>query len=395
MRRSKNEEVGDDKEQDVLFKHSLPPPRIHKAYAKTKNRKRIKLQWTLVVLIGVYIVVTVRTAYLYHQAQQQTEVVVCMHGEFFGQTFNRFFSLAHAWWYAAHPNSHSGGDSSVLRLPAQDLAWYQEWLDLPPSNDSTFLVQAYDPSTAHEGCTTSLDYQQWFYYDDSHPMGTKGAGGWWGAYTTHRLQEQQPVRAKRPDGYQPSLNLLRTALKESYQRKAKLRLQHYQKHFAANQQKSSHSIHPDDVRVVTVHARSLENQCRTRIQDASVFCSNINQLSPDILRKFEQTCDMTQSFVQHHLQPVSEVFPFHQTLILLFSDGQSPAVESTFDIVDDAPFAVQVAMMVQSDYHFGCPASSIDAMVAHWRQGKPIFPNKCYKGILEHYPNATILPDGF
>ena len=51
-------------------------------------------------------------------------------------------------------------------------------------------------------------------------------------------------------------------------------------------------------------------------------------------------------------------------------------------------------MMMQSDYHFGNPASAVDAVVAHLRRGKPIYPNECWRGIVEHYyPNATLLPD--
>lgn len=264
----------------------------------TTSTTRCRIRWTLGSILILHIMVTLRVASLLPDIKVAGDhVFVCMDdGDFYGQTFNRFISLARAWEY-----TQTTGDGQVLVANHEHLTWYHEWLDLP----STIRAQ-----NAADTCTIRLNYQQWYRFH-------------FGAEV-----EGDPVRSmdnnstnNNNKGYQPSFDLLRAAFKESFQQEAAQRLRQYRQQFILQQQQHMidfTAIHSDDIRVVTVHSRNLENECLGRIRMPVVFCAG--SLSPDILQHLEPTCGFTQSYVRGHLP--AESFPRNQTMILLFADGQ-------------------------------------------------------------------------
>ena len=105
---------------------------------------------------------------------------------------------------------------------------------------------------------------------------------------------------------------------------------------------------------------------------------------PESHNHWALACNYTEASVRQQL-PRDDFVP-EETVVILLSDGQSgTSQEGSFSVQDQSLFPVQIAMMMQSDYHFGNPASSIDYVLSHWRQGKPTFPDSCFQAIQEHY----------
>ena len=129
---------------------------------------------------------------------------------------------------------------------------------------------------------------------------------------------------------------------------------------------NSYRHSPDDP-VVTVHQRWLEGECFERhAKGDGCFGSTA----------YNFTCEYSAAIVEQHLPP-----EYRNASIILLGDGQRKDTESTFVHIDKHPFPVQAAMMVESDYHFGNPVSSVDGVIAHWRKGKRQFPEPCYQEI--------------
>ena len=66
--------------------------------------------------------------------------------------------------------------------------------------------------------------------------------------------------------------------------------------------------------------------------------------------------------------------------IVLFTDGLIPELDETFPLVDNHTYHVQTWMMTLSSIHYGNPMSSMDYVLAHWRQGRNMRPSSCYRG---------------
>jgi len=116
--------------------------------------------------------------------------------------------------------------------------------------------------------------------------------------------------------------------------------------------------------VATVHGRWLEGSCVDRATALNNFCTHKKE-------NWQETCHYTGA-------SISKLIPSHIKHILYMSDNQKPEYAKTFKLNDIHPFRVQVAMMVESDYHFGNPMSSIDYVVSKMRENKPTYPEQCF-----------------
>ena len=116
--------------------------------------------------------------------------------------------------------------------------------------------------------------------------------------------------------------------------------------------------------VATVHGRWLENTCITRANALNNFCVHKKE-------NWKNTCHYTS-------QRVSKLMPANIKHLLYISDGQKAEYAKTFLHVDKHSFNIQFALMIESDYHFGNPMSSIDYAVSKMRQHKPTYPEKCF-----------------
>ena len=113
---------------------------------------------------------------------------------------------------------------------------------------------------------------------------------------------------------------------------------------------------------VTVHGRSLDGECAL----FGFLC--VLPIAQDV----QDVCDYSQARVR-------ELFGIPEgTALRLFTDGQDPAMASTYEIVDTRPFPEQLWAMVVSPLHIGNPKSSMDFMISRWRQGRGIEPAACY-----------------
>jgi len=126
-------------------------------------------------------------------------------------------------------------------------------------------------------------------------------------------------------------------------------------------------------RVVTVHSRWLEGTCITRLLRNETFCD------PSFKGKdYLNVCSYTESGVQKIL-PASMV----GASIILLGDGQQQMTERTFTIQNRDKYFTQLAMMVQSTYHVGNPASSVDYIIWHMRNKTSFgnqYPEQCFWG---------------
>jgi hypothetical protein len=126
---------------------------------------------------------------------------------------------------------------------------------------------------------------------------------------------------------------------------------------------------------ISVHRRDLEGSCHVHARCSDVDLVNLTcyqerdskeQCSADLRL---QACNM-----EYKLVPNPEGLP-----IVLFTDDQVPALDATFPHKFNAThFFVEMWLMVKSRTHWGNPRSTVDSVVANWRQGKGMEPNKCY-----------------
>ncbi|CAJ1934432.1 unnamed protein product [Cylindrotheca closterium] len=91
--------------------------------------------------------------------------------------------------------------------------------------------------------------------------------------------------------------------------------------------------------------------------------------------------NLSYAYVQANLNP-------RNLSVVLFTDGLTPALDSTFPVIDSHNFTEQIWMMASSDEHVGIPVSTVDMIVNHWRyaQGnRNISPHQCYWKFKEEY----------
>jgi len=121
---------------------------------------------------------------------------------------------------------------------------------------------------------------------------------------------------------------------------------------------------------VSVHGRSLEGGCPI-----------MDPICPSRRLQVEHTlCDYSWPNVvalNFNIPP--------GTVPRLFTDRQNSEMDSTYTVIDDHAFMVQLWMMVLSDIHIGNTQSSIDYMVWLWRQHMGLHygamhPADCYTG---------------
>ena len=125
--------------------------------------------------------------------------------------------------------------------------------------------------------------------------------------------------------------------------------------------------------VVTVHRRWLEGECAGRAKRREYFCK-----SP---LDFSKSCFWTQSDISELVRNlVRRKSLQQQQKILLFTDQQNLEFDKTFRFQMKKQFQVEMCMMALSSAHFGNPMSSIDYVVAHWREGMQ-FPLECFAQI--------------
>jgi hypothetical protein len=143
--------------------------------------------------------------------------------------------------------------------------------------------------------------------------------------------------------------------------------------------------------VVSVHRRWLEGSCNRRARNGEVFCirqqpqrdhhrHQLRQQPPPI----PNMCNMTYKNVTDQLRQLEQEKDKEydsitkNAVVVLFTDGQVPALDNTFPLRDENPFPVQLWMMALSNVHIGTPTSSVDHVVNHWRHGLRIEPSQCY-----------------
>ena len=121
---------------------------------------------------------------------------------------------------------------------------------------------------------------------------------------------------------------------------------------------------------LSVHGRSLEGVCPI----TEPICPSRRTQVADRL------CDYSWGHVAGlglHLPP--------DAVPRLFTDGQNRQMDTTYAVIDDHPFMVQLWMMVLSDVHVGNTQSSIDYMIWLWKQQEGqrhgvMYPRDCYVG---------------
>ena len=112
--------------------------------------------------------------------------------------------------------------------------------------------------------------------------------------------------------------------------------------------------------VISVHRRWLEGECYKRAKRAMNFGS-------------VKTCSAETMLNACNVKYDDIDTPGSYSIVVLFTDGQMPAMDDTFPIRDPAEkkdldaFKIQMWMMALSDIHYGNPASSVDWVVMHWR----------------------------
>ena len=324
----------------------------------------------------------------HRRIQQQQEEIgpVCLNGGWYGRNFNRLITLAHLIQEAKDRGTY------VRLYQGQGRAgWYGEWfIDfekadfLSTDNDiPRIYFKQSDPRKNNLECSLDMTSKQWYY---------------WNFDNNQQRQQLTQISENENLDYSvfirsldPSLELVLALLKPEMAEQAAQRLQSYREQYITKLRETNEhaELKPEDIKIVTVHSRTLEGGCEPTIAKLHTFCAPLDAAANEtaIVRAWQESCHYTQDYVEQQLS-----LPLETTLVILLGDGQSPETEQTFTWKDDAPFGVQAAMMAQADFHFGNPASSVDKVVAHWRKGRPIFPPDCYADIVEYYQSTDNTP---
>eukprot|EP00977_Amphora_coffeiformis_P024481 scaffold15975_cov153-Amphora_coffeaeformis.AAC.1 len=306
---------------------------------------------------------TLKPKYQKQPSSSLSDGPVCFTGDWYGQTFNRFLTLAHMIDFASRANNIDNGNRPLIQLDADKYNWFNEWLDLEAVGTTTetggVTIVRSTTTTTNQPCSEVRTAEEWYNF-----------GG-------HR-------------GYQPSLDVLRSTLRKHFFTEAAQVIQKYKEQHAREQQTkgNKHVTRSDQVRVVTVHSRGLEGSCARRMNSTRFqFCSLQAEAAVTEAMKQQEwathPCEYNEQYVRQ--QAKSMGYAEENTAIILCSDGQQAATDLTFQNRNKSSFPVQVALMMMSDLHFGVPTSSIDAVLAHWRHGKDTFPMECYQNVIDRY----------
>lgn len=117
----------------------------------------------------------------------------------------------------------------------------------------------------------------------------------------------------------------------------------------------------------SVHRRNLDGQCTARLRSKQTYCTG------DVEFSDPAPCGWAGT-------------QFDKSAVL-FTDGQVPHLDATFQTADTSPFPVQMCAMTLSDTHYGNPGSSIDYIVSHWRTGRTL-PKSCWGA----QPDTVVTP---
>jgi hypothetical protein len=120
--------------------------------------------------------------------------------------------------------------------------------------------------------------------------------------------------------------------------------------------------------IVSVHGRSFENTCNN-IQEN--ICPNYN---------FSGVVENMCNYSSYRLRKLFGVEP--EIPMVLFSDKQNEVLDSSFELISQELFPVQLWMQVISDTHIGNPMSTLDYIIYKWKKQKGLdskmLPESCY-----------------
>eukprot|EP00581_Thalassiosira_minuscula_P018847 CAMPEP_0183718496 /NCGR_PEP_ID=MMETSP0737-20130205/11735_1 /TAXON_ID=385413 /ORGANISM="Thalassiosira miniscula, Strain CCMP1093" /LENGTH=477 /DNA_ID=CAMNT_0025948059 /DNA_START=57 /DNA_END=1487 /DNA_ORIENTATION=- len=281
---------------------------------------------------------------------------ICMTGKWFGRSFNRFRQLAHMIEF-----SHQNGGRPI-RLNRMfhkwSIGWWFDFDQRDESLSSNILPRITLESTRGDtqGCFHTKDLKGWHHYVAGHT----------------------------PEGYSPGLASLHQIVQKGFFDEAYQRLNQYKEQFAEEQRtKGRAGFTSEQVQVATVHSRWLEGNCPGRIRNNLLYCSNALDFTDELAEEWAvNACSYTEGYVRQQLQSLG--YDNEDIVVVLCADGQLEEEEATFAYRDDSKFQTQTALMAISDIHFGNPGSSVDMGIAHWRQGKAMFPAECFQDFVEH-----------
>lgn len=142
---------------------------------------------------------------------------------------------------------------------------------------------------------------------------------------------------------------------------------------------------PYSRRFMSVHRRHLEGKCHLMSRCADDRIEWVNKTHEFCLEERKeddrcpldlrlQICDMDYAFIK-------ERNPYDLPVVL-FTDGQVPSLDDTFPYrfnVSTSHLFVEMWLMARSTTHWSNPVSSVDAIVAAWRQWKNVEPKCNYK----------------
>jgi hypothetical protein len=151
---------------------------------------------------------------------------------------------------------------------------------------------------------------------------------------------------------------------------------------AAKKKIAEYRIMARGAKLVSVHRRwfieSGETRCMKRFERCPQFCTGCKEggLAMTTKHYYSFSCTYTEKSVKDRF---STALPAN-AYIILFTDGQNPALDRQFEHIDKQRFFIQLAMMSMTDIHIENPASSIGKIVHSWRHQKklPTFPRECY-----------------
>jgi hypothetical protein len=129
--------------------------------------------------------------------------------------------------------------------------------------------------------------------------------------------------------------------------------------------------------VISVHRRHLEGMCVKKATQGSVACINRRVRGKLSTKELLDTCNYDYNMVRaHHAATIDN----NESVVVLFTDHEVPALDETFPIRSNYSFPVEAWMMTQSDVHYGNPHSTVDLVVAIWREemGRTTHPSACY-----------------
>jgi hypothetical protein len=133
-------------------------------------------------------------------------------------------------------------------------------------------------------------------------------------------------------------------------------------------------------KVITVHRRHLEGECKNRARSGKVACGKDPSLVKPLMSTNEllDTCNYEYSMIQNKHRVDLEQ---NKSVVVLCTDRQVPQLDDTFPIQSNYSFPVETWIMAKSDVHYGNPHSTVDLVVAVWRTGQNLrtHPEQCYE----------------